>query len=206
MLKTYLLITTLITFQTLFSQVGIGTTNPTEMLDIKGDLLITDKIKINSLPSISPNDEGFKLLVRQNNSNIVGLIKKLTPNDLDVVPMRMQNYKITNIKRDDVKNIDLQLDANKYIVSISNFKWIGKGLQKKANFKKSSGLFEYRVFQENNTWHLVIRNKYLDTKPSDKIEYEISLIIYQKRFFKHLPKITETMNGNQTATATASPL
>jgi len=71
---------------------------------------------------------------------------------------------------------------------------------------KSSGLFEYKVYQSGGTWHLTIRNKFLNTPGSSSMTYEVSLIIYQKRFFKQLPQITENLGGSQTGTATVVPL
>jgi len=105
---------------------GIGTTAPSEMLEVMGNALVTQNLKIQNLQDVPPSEENFKLLSRVTNSTpVVGMLKKLNPNVIDVAPMRMQNYTITNVKKDDVKDLDLQLSTTDYIVSISNFRSTG---------------------------------------------------------------------------------
>ncbi|MGB1269713.1 MAG: hypothetical protein ACPG45_08230 [Flavobacteriaceae bacterium] len=203
MKKYILLILTSITCSLLCAQVGIGTTTPTEMLDVSGSVLLTDTVEVNGLSVVSSTDENFKLLTRVKNSTPSGEIKKLEVNNLTVTPIRVQNYSFINLNNDDITDVDLQLSTNDYIVSISNFKYNGASLIKVPAL--SSGLFSYKLFKSGGTWHLSIGNQYLNPALGGGVTYDVTLNIYQKKFFRELPVITTDLGVNNTGVASSVP-
>src|SRR5690606_39868744 len=104
-------------------------------------------------------------------------------------------------------NVDLQYDANKYIVGVSNFKYTGDAIPKStANNVSSIGAFVIRAFIEDGTWRLEIKNRFLDSpNVPNGIQYDVTLIVYDKSYFRHLPVITTNLTGQNSGTASAVP-
>ena len=184
-----------------YSQVGIGMTNPEADLHINGDMLIQKELIRSQIDEVTATDEEFKLLTRLTNSTPIGEVTYLDPDDLTVAPINIVNYRFFNINSDNLENVDLQYDTNKYVIAISNFQYIGDGIDKGPS--NSIGAFVTRVFQENNTWHLEIRNRFLDLAATKSVEYRLTLIVYDKSYYKELPTIRVDLEGNNTGSTTA---
>ncbi|GHC51479.1 hypothetical protein [Ulvibacter litoralis] len=202
---------TLLFFLTIFSigtaQVGIGTTNPQAELHVAGDLLVQSTFQQNGLNTVSPTEENFKLLTRTTNSTPVGEITVLDTDNLSVAPVNTIDYHFTNIKRDNITDLDLQYDTSKYVVAISNYRYVGDAIRKTTiDDRKLIGNSVVRVFESNGTWHIEIRNRDLDLRNSDTVEYYITLIVYDKSYFRNLTPITTDLNGSNTGTATSVPV
>jgi len=207
-MKIFTLIVVFCFVQNSFSQVGIGTTDPQAALDINGSLLIQEEFMLGRLPTVTSTDEDFKLLTRLNNSTPVGKITVLDVEKLTVAPINVVNYHFYNLNRDNLTNVDLQYDANKYIVGVSNFKYTGDAIPKStANNVTSIGAFVIRAFIENSKWHLEIRNRFLNLQSGapNGIQYDVTLIVYDKSYFRNLPVITTNLNGQNSGTASAVP-
>lgn len=207
-MKIFTLIAVFCFVQNSFSQVGIGTTDPQAALDINGSLLIQEEFMLGRLPTVTSTDEDFKLLTRLNNSTPVGKITVLDVEKLTVAPINVVNYNFYNIKLDNLTNVNLQYDANKYIVGVSNFKYTGDAIPKTtANNVTSIGAFVIRAFIESGKWHLEIRNRFLDLQLNapNGIQYDVTLIVYDKSYFRNLPVITTNLNGQNSGTASAIP-
>jgi len=190
------------------AQVGIGTTTPQDDLDVNGQMLIQSSLRWGKLQTVNDKDENFRLLTRVTNSNPVGEITVLNVDSLTVAPINVVNYEFNNIKLDNLTKVNLQYDANKYIVAISNFRYIGDPIKKvQAGTEKSIGAFVSRVYVENNKWHLEIRNRFLDleTNAPNGIIYRATLIVYDKSYFRHLPVIVTDLDGRNSGTASSIP-
>jgi hypothetical protein len=190
-----------------FAQVGIGTIDPQAELDINGSLLVQQEFVTGSLPTVKITDENFKLLTRLTNSSPVGEIRVLNVDSLTVAPINVVNYKFDNIYLDNLTDVDLQYDANKYIVGVANFRYVGDAISKTPSGSTTSiGAFVIRSFIQNETWHLEIRNRFLDlTNSTQGIKYYVTLIIYDKSYFRNLPIITTNLNGSNTGVASSVP-
>ena len=190
-----------------FGQVGVGTLNPQAELDINGSLLVREEFNIGALSTVKSNDENFRLLTRLKNSSPVGEITVLNVDSLTVAPINVVNYKFENINSDNLTDVDLQYDANKYIVGIANFRYVGDAVQKTASGSTTSiGAFVTRAFILNGTWHIEIRNRFLDLTNIDTgITYYVTLIIYDKSYFRNMPVITTNLNGSNTGEASSIP-
>jgi hypothetical protein len=195
------------TWGILNAQVGIGTDNPQADLHIAGDLLVQDNFELSTIGTISPTDEDFKLIARVKNSTPVGEITVLDINSLDVAPINIIDYHFTNLSLDNVTDADLQFDANKYVVSVANFRYVGDAIKKvPSGATNSIGNFVVTTFTSGGTWHLEIRNRTLDLDIGDSIDYYVTLTVFDKTYFKNLPPITTDMGGSNTGNASSIPV
>jgi hypothetical protein len=189
-----------------YAQVGIGTTSPQADLHIGGDMLIQDSFKINTLGSVNGNNEDFKLITRTTNSNPIGEITVLDVNALNVAPINVVNYEFTNIALDNLTDLDLQYDEDKYVVGIANFRYVGDAIKKTpASPTKSIGNFVVRTFTSGGTWRIEIRNRTLDLNVGDSVDYHVTLIVYDKSYFRNLSPIVTDLNGSNNGTASSIP-
>lgn len=209
-MKIFTLIAVFCFVQGAFSQVGIGTTDPQAVLDINGSLLIQTGFKLGTLPTVKSTDEDFKLLTRRNNSTPEGEITVLDVKELKVAPINVVNYNFHTLDGDNLTNVNLQYDANKYIVGVANFRYTGDAIPKVVTPNgsvTSIGAFVVRAFVESGKWRLEIRNRFLDLQPNppNGIEYHVTLIIYDKSYFRNLDVIITDLGGSNTGAAAAPP-
>ncbi len=188
------------------AQVGIGTDLPQADLHVAGSTLVQDEFSLGTLPIVNSTDEDFKLLTRITNTTPQGRIAVLDVDELKVAPINVINYKFNNLSLDNLKDVDLQFDANKYVVGIANFRYVGDAIQKQLiNGKQSVGAFVMRTFTNNGTWHLEIRNRFLDLDAGQSIKYFVTLIVYDNSYYRKLPTITTDLGGSNTGTASETP-
>ncbi|WP_164076262.1 hypothetical protein [Flavimarina sp. Hel_I_48] len=189
------------------AQVGIGTVDPQDDLHVIGNTLVQESMEIGALPFVQDTDADFKLLTRLTNSQPKGQVAVLNVDELQVAPVNVVNYEFTGISKDNLRDVNLQYDADKYIVGLANFRYVGDAILKKdlSNGNISVGDFVSRTFVDNGTWHLEIRNRFLDLSPSKSLEYHITLIIYDKSYYRNLPEIVTDLGGNNTGTASSTP-
>ncbi|MDC8004558.1 hypothetical protein POV27_10905 [Aureisphaera galaxeae] len=191
-----------------YAQVGIGTTAPKADLHVAGDMLVQDAFKVGTLTTVGSTEEDFKLVARKTNSNPVGELSVLDVQSISVAPVNLVNYHFSNIDSDNIEDLDLQYDTSKYIVGVANFRYVGDALEKLDYdaTKKSIGQFVVRTFENGGTWHLEIRNRILDLQPSDSVEYYVTLVVYDKSYFRNLPSIHTDLGGGFTGTASSVPV
>jgi len=205
-MKNLILFLLFISLSQAIGQVGIGTTNPQADLHIAGDVLVQTGFTMNNLVTVSTTDKDFKLVTRVTDSNPVGEITSLDVDFLNVAPINVVDYRFTNLQLDNLRDVDLQYDDTKYIVGVANFRHVGDAIKKiPAGDTYSIGHFVVRTFVSGGTWHLEIRNVDLDLDAGDSIEYYITLIVYDKSYFRHLPPIITDLGGYNTGTASSVP-
>lgn len=192
---------------TLQAQVGVGTTSPEADLHVVGDLLVQDGFSVGMLPTVSPVEEDFKLVTRVTNAaGVQGEITKLDVNNLSVAPINTIDYRIIAVSSDNVTDLDLQYDESRYVIAVSNFRHVGDAIDKvPIPGGYNIGHFVVHTFTSGGTWHLEIRNRTLDLNAGDSLEYYVTLVVYDKSFYRQLPVITTVLNGNNTGTASSIP-
>ncbi len=211
-MKNYLLILLPLVSGILFSQnVGIGTTSPTERLEIKGSATIGTSVYVNP-NTYTSNPNGFDVLGIDPQSAVVnGKVMKV---ETLYTPIIIQPYSISNIYRDDLNNLDLQIPSDKYMVAITNFEAIpstsnssqpNNGIYSTTSIK---GYFVIRTFESGGTWHVNIGYPTLNTQyTSGRYTYNFDIILLSKRFFKVLDESVTTynLNGDISGDAGAAP-
>lgn len=187
-----------------FSQVGIGTNAPTPgfELDVDGSMLVQKNFKFKAVSSGTAQLSSIEFLLRLLNSEPVGEVARLDLKNASVGPINVINYTFTNLSLDNVEEVDLQFDASKYIVGLSNFRYEGVPIVKGGTGYLDIGNFVTRTFIENGTWHLEMRNRSRDASTSNAITYHVTLIVYDRKYFKELPKITVDFREGINATTT----
>ncbi len=190
------------------AQVGIGTTTPAADLHVVGDVLVQTGFSVGTLNIVTPTEEDFKLLTRVTNSLPVGEISDLDVSTLNVAPINTIDYHFTNVSLDNLTDVDLQYDASKYVIAVSNFRYVGDAINKRTinGNRKQIGVFVVHSFVSGGTWHLEIRNRNLDLDVGDSLEYYVTLVVYDKSFYRHLTPITTDLNGNNSGTASSIPI
>lgn len=186
------------------SQVGIGVENPTPgfALEVDGSLLVQKEFKVDALPSGTTPSTSFEFLLRLHNSNPVGEVTKLNLTALPVGPINVANYTFTNLSLDNVTEVNLQFDATKYVVGLSNVRYDGIPILKGGTGYVDIGNFVSRTYIKGGTWHLEMRNRTKDAATNNGITYHVTLIVYDKKYFKELPPISVNFGGGTTATTT----
>ena len=195
-------------YQITYSQVGIGTTNPTEQLEVIGDVLLTSTIETSTITSIGTTDENFKMLARVTNSSPVGLIKQLDTDNINVTPIRRQQYKFTNLSNDNIIAVNLNLAVSDYVIIPTDFKWSGPGLEKAGVNNWDFNSFTIKITQNGgtpNNWQLELQNPLNEPVNANPIEYEVTLIIYQKAYFKEMGKVVEDISPYFNGVAVNTP-
>lgn len=188
----------------LSAQVGINTDNPQTDLDIKGSLLVTEEFQIGNLNTVNNEDENFKLVTRRLDSEPRGQLTVLDVDNIRVAPINIVEYEFINLNKDDI-DVNLQYDANLYIVAISNFRHIGAPILKPSS-NRDLGNFVTQTYIKDGMWHLEIGNAELSSTPlNGSIEYQVSLVIYDKAYFKQLKTIEINLGTSNTGSA-PSPL
>lgn len=207
MRKLILLLLSLSTLIPAMGQVGIGTTSPQADLHVAGDMLVGDGFTMSNLTVVSPVEEDFKLITRVTNSDPVGEITVLDVDARNVAPINIVDYSFTNVYLDNLKDVDLQYDANNYIVGVANFRQEGDAVQKvPAGNSFSIGHFVIRTFVAGGTWHLQIENVELDLDAGDTLTYHIQLVVYDRSYFRHLTPIYTNLGGSNLGSASSVPV
>lgn len=193
-----------------FAQIGIGTTTPTPgyALDVAGSVLIQDELKLKALPDEITQNAEFKFLMRVLNSEPAGEVGRLDVEQVSVAPINIVNYTFHNLQKDNVSAVNLQFPASKYVVGIANFRYEGQVIKKGGSKADNIGNFVTRTYVDGpsgGTWHLEIQNRSLDAASDNAITYHVTLIVYDKKYFKQLPSIPANLNGQSVGAAATAP-
>ena len=189
------------------SQVGIGTTNPQADLHVAGEVLIQTEFKTAQLSKVPATEEDFQLLTRVTNSDPVGKVTQLNVNQVSAAPINIVNYHFTNLDGDDLTDVDLQYASNKYIVAVANFQHIGDAVIKTqiTSDVRSQGTFLIRSFESGGSWHLQMGNTELDPASGGIVSYKVTLVVYNKAYYRELPEIITNLGGSNTGVASSTP-
>ena len=204
------------------AQVGIGVPNPKEMLEIDGgDVYINGKFYIDDLPSydgvkLGPDQFRMVTIDRQSKSRGSSLNGKFMEfrGHQEIMPIIIQPYHITNVSKDNLKELNLNISSDKYVISLSNFEAIpmngNEGIYRKGwyidffKIKYEYDNFIIRSFEKDGKWHVHIGAKDADPQIGH-YEYSFDIILFPKRFFRNLGEITYDLKGKNSGAATAPP-
>ncbi|MFY1046128.1 hypothetical protein [Chryseobacterium sp. GP-SGM7] len=207
-MKKLLLISVLSLFLKMNAQIGIGTTNPTEKLEIVGSAAIGTTITLDPTDYVN-NSSGFTIVGIDPQSTIVN--GKIIALETLYTPITVQPYTISNIYRDDLNDLNLNIPTDKYFITIANFEAIpnagNNGIFTDISASTiNKGHFVLRVFESGTSWHVNIGYPTLNTEnTTDRYTYRFDIILYSKRFFKSLGEVSYDLNGSNSGTAVTAP-
>lgn len=192
------------------AQVGIGVASPVEKLEVAGSMSVGQSVTIDPTVYVN-NASGFTILGTDPLSNTVG--GEVLSVETLYTPLIVQPYSVSNIYRDDLNDLNLNIPTDKYFITIANFEAIpsagNNGIYSPVANPESNtnrGHFTIRVFESGSNWHVNIGYPTLDTQnTTDRYTYNFDIIIYSKRFYKNLGTINVDFNGSNNASATAPP-
>lgn len=176
--------------------IGIGTNNPTQALDVIGNSVIGTSVYVNQNTYV-PNPQGFDVIaIDPQSTSINGKIVKV---ETLYTPIIIQPYSISNVYRDDITDLNLQIPSDKYVAVITNFEAIpstSNGLEANNGIYSNTtvkGHFVIRAFESGGTWHVNIGYPTLNPQyNSARYTYNFDIILLSKRFYKVLPESITT--------------
>ena len=186
------------------AQVGIGTVSPEAgyELEIDGSLLVQSEFKVEAFPTDAIQASDQFVFRRLSSTPANGEVVIMDMNTLDRAPINVINYHFTDVFQDNLESVDLLYDADRYVVGLSNVRYVG-GTITKTNTVNGDytgiGYYISRTYVEDGTWHLEIRNRTLNAASS--VTYYVTLIIYDKKYFKVLDPISVNFNGDTIGSA-----
>ena len=208
----HLLLLLLFLSASLHAQVGINRIDPQADLHVGGSMLVQNLLKVTNLPTVTATDKDFKLIARKKVGTPIGELKLLDTDVLSVAPVNVINYEFTNVNLDDISDLNLQYNTSKYIVAVTNFRYEGDAIKKVTvaatgnPSAESIGNFVVNTFESGGTWHLEIRNRTLNLDISDSLTYYVSLVVYDKSYYRNLAVIVTDLGGSNTGAASSIPV
>ncbi len=200
------------------AQVGIGISNPSNMLEVDGgDVYVTDKFYINDLPAYDGNTYGpdkFRIVAidsesQVHGSEVDGRFMEFVGNQ-EIMPIILQPYSISNLSADNLNDLNLNISTSKYVIALSNFEAVPVDGALGIYRKSVSGSdyvydnFVIRTFESGGNWHVEIRAREANPQ-AGSYQYNFDIILFPKRFFRNLGNINYNLGGVNTGAAAAPP-
>jgi len=215
----YLSLVTSLFFTAAFSQVGIGTTTPTETLEVVGNAKLSGELFLEN-PGGFTTINGQKFLIETN----TGAIQKLDVGTAKYGPINHATYTFNNVAEIGLHDFNTNIPASKYLLAIH-----GYSLGNSSTFFKSLSVddtvegFVFRAYKKgtpgNKTWWLQFycNNSKFYNGGFVKENIILEVIIYRKNLLasddgsvitvnmQNKPKANNSGNAN-TAPAPAKPV
>ena len=193
--------------QMVFAQVGIGTTAPTETLQVAGNAKLSGELTLENPGAFTTNVDNNQRYLIVNTSG--ELRRYLTGNGATKAkysPINTAKYKLKNISYEGVIDFDTKIPADKYIVSVHSYKFADTNTIFDANSNDDlvNGIV-YKAFRSGGTWHLSFYGVDSEIVPydSNNIILTLKVVIYRNKLLMadDNSTITVNMGGNVTGTA-----
>ena len=192
-----------------YSQVGINTQNPAQMLDVNGSVL-TDSYLIDTvnktLDVTISND--YYLLVRSKDTSPAGKLKILDVAQRNVAPMNLYKVTVNNVDQSQITQLSTDLETSKYTLAIAGA--VFKNADSAQNTDGSYGAFYTNIdkITENGKDYYTINLDFAGagTTGAAKGTWELSLIVFEKVLVKEWGTYTGSVNSsNFSGTSTNTP-
>ena len=179
---------------TISAQVGINTLNPRTTLEVGGDMETSEFVEIDIINHLNNEDDGTFLV--QKNDNFIQSLDVLNPTSAALG--YIQEYIITNMNRDWLKDFDTGIDSNDYVVIIISTFYDSEIVTGVVN---NSSVPYATSFISNNTWHIVADYPSAASDPSVIGTWTIQTLIFSKDLSKQLGVIDIQMSDGSTGSA-----
>ncbi|WP_294204932.1 hypothetical protein [uncultured Chryseobacterium sp.] len=190
------------------AQIGIGTTTPAQKLDVVGSTAVKSSVFLDPVDYVN-NPSGFTILGTDPQSGVVNG-KVLAVENL-YTPLTIQPYSVTNIYRDDLTDLNLNISTDNFFITVANFEAIpssgNNGIYTDTSANPvNKGHFVFNIFESGGTWHINISYPTLNTQnTTDRYTYNFDVVMYSKRFYKNLGTVTYDLGGSNNGSAPAAP-
>jgi hypothetical protein len=150
----------------------------------------------NSSISIDSQTDNFTLISHTKKANSNSKISVLGTSAYSNAPVNIVDYQFINVPLGTLNDIDLQYDSKNYVVGVANFKYIGEAFNcDETASNRESDNFVARTFISSGSWHLEIQNKARKLSGEKLMDYEVTLIIYNKSSFRNKATINTDLEG-----------
>lgn len=197
--------------QSLYSQVGINTTDPKRILDVKGNMNISENLHLENPGVYTGTSINSYLIVKDNSDST---LKKYVPATSSYSAINSVVYFFNNGSLDGVSNYDTKISADKYYVSIGGYIVWGTNSHPTVRLEGNNNdipLYNARAFVENGTWRLVFLpnndRKFVinDTTGKTTTEIRVNVTVYRKNLLSIINNpIIVDMKGDVSGKATAT--
>lgn len=199
MMKKFITTILLGTATLLFSQgVGIGTRNPTQTLDVNGNMKLSGNLYFEDPGVLTGSSANTFLMVRDNSDQV---LKRYIPATSEFGAINSTVYHITNISPSGITNFDTGIPTDQYYLVVGGF--IVRGVNDNSNIAitQPGNMNQYipqysaRSFEENGTWRIRMtpNNRVFDQRP----EMRLSVSIYRRDM---MTTVNNVINVNMNAT------
>lgn len=202
MINKILLVFSVLFFSLENAQVGIGTANPVQTLDINGNLKVASTLYLENPGVSSGSSVNSYLMVKDNSTNT---LKKYIPETSDYSAINNVNYSFTAVNFAGLTNYDTGISSSAYYLTIGGYIIRGGGDSSDVSISGSNDnipLYSARAFVQNGTWRLKFlpnNNRLFTVPPSQNpknIEIRLNIIVYRKDM---LTTVNSTINYNMNA-------
>ncbi|MGB1269714.1 MAG: hypothetical protein ACPG45_08235 [Flavobacteriaceae bacterium] len=192
------------------SQVGIGTTTPTETLDVIGSMKLSEKLFLEN-PSAYTEIRGSKFLISTATNEILNY-------DLNISkygPINFVAFEFEDLNTSGLLDYDTKISVSKYTVSLQGYSYVhanGGPAGTSVYFKSATALdnvygLTSQAYKKNGTWWLqfyVDSSKFYNKSHGNiNVDLFINTIIFRNDLLLSQGN-TITVNMGNTTTATAS--
>lgn len=200
LIKTILLFAIIVAFSTSsFSQIGINTTNPRTLLEVGGDMNVSNSVAIGTFNPLQDSDSSTFLI--QNNTDYLKSLDVSNPTGAALG--YIQEYIITNADEDWVKDFDTGIDASDYVlIAISASYDVELDISTSLNAIDNYSLPYTATFIRSGTWHIIADYPMVaNLDPTDIGTWTIKTLIFSKDLSKQLGSVDIPMLNASTGSA-----
>jgi len=204
----YYLFLSIICFLQINAQVGIGITNPTNMLEVATNVKLSGDLYFENPGVYSDAASNSYLIVRDNSDQV---LKRYVPATSEFSAINSTVYFFTNINPAGISDFDTGIPSNKYYLVIGGF--IVRGPNNSSNIKITQPVntnlnqfipqYSARSFIQNGTWHVRFmpnNDRVFDKNP----EIRLNVSIYRRDMLTTINNsIVYDMNGVTTGIGSA---
>ena len=197
----------------MIAQVGINKPNPTKALDMIGDVIVDDKVFLES-PGGNAIIRGSKLLIHDSTKGILQY-------DIDVSkygPINYAEYKFTGLSADGLQDYDTKISTTDYILTVQGYFFLGavtgstgiivqstididniEGYQFYAYPNTITGTWFLRGFVNNSKFQQKVAGVFTDSQ----IDLFLNVVIYRNKFIAKSQASTMSIDMSNSSTGTA---
>ncbi len=185
--------------QILYAQVGIGTTTARKTLEVAGNAIISGNVDIGTFNPMADGDSSTFLIQESDNS-----IKSLdVSNPTNSALGYIQEYVITNMDEDWVREFDTGIDASQYVLIVTSASFDQElDLTENNDAPLNSSLPYTATFVKAGTWR-IIADYPMAANPAGIGTWTLKTLIFSNDLSKQFGTEVVDMNDGTTGAATS---